>query len=71
MLCWLDNAHYLHSQGFRVFYSSSSHIKTFQLMSTHGGFRTGKIQTKENGNDITLGFLRWPMNPIMYNNHIS
>ena len=71
MLCWLDLSHYFHSQGFRVMYGRTSHIKSYHLLSTNGGYRPTKIKAKENGKDITLGFIRWPLNPIYYNGYIA
>ena len=71
MLFWLDSTHYLHSQGFRVMYGRTSHIKTYHLLSTNGGYRPTKIKSQENDKDITIGFVRWPLSPIYYNSHIA
>ena len=49
LLCWLDHAHYFHSKGFRVFYTRTSHIKSFHLLSSNGGYRPAKIKGVENG----------------------
>ena len=71
MLFWLDFGHYLNSQGFRVMYGRLSNIKSYHLFSISGGDRPTKIKTEENGKSISLGFIRWPLNPFFYNNHIA
>lgn len=44
ILFWLDSAHYLHAQGFRVMYGRSSNIKSFSLLMKYGASMTSKIK---------------------------
>ena len=71
MLFWLDTSHYLHSQGFRFMYCRTSNIKSHLLLAGSGGERRSKTKMMEDGTVLTLGFYRWPTDPIHYREYIA
>jgi hypothetical protein len=70
LLFWLDIGDFLHSKGFRVFYGRSSNIKSYNLMVNNGGHGTAKVKILHNGTHLTLSFMKWPLNPIYFVQHI-
>ena len=64
MLFWLDEYHYLNSKGFRFMYGRISNMKSDSLLMKIGGKRVAKLSIPINGEEVTLGFVRFPLKPI-------
>ena len=71
MLFWLDASHFLYGKGFRVFYGRASNVRSFKLLTSNGGTQTAILSSKEYGKELTLSFVRWPMDPISKVCHIA
>ena len=65
MLFWFDYAHYLHSHGFKFIYGRASNIKTFHLLTTYGGDYLTKVKVMENDKQLTLSFVRFPLDQFI------
>lgn len=61
---WMDGAHYLHSQGFRVSYTRSSNVRSYGLMIKCGGVMTSRVKIVKNEHTLTLSFLKNPLTPF-------
>lgn len=61
---WMDGAHYLYSQGFRVSYTRSSNVRSYGLMIKCGGVMTARVKVPKNNHTLTLSFLKNPLTPF-------